>query len=459
MPAAAPLARPPNSALRAVPGDAGAPLVGDSFRYLRDQLGWARSRYERYGPVSWCRAFGDTIVSVVGPEASETVLVNRDRAFSQEGWHHYIGRFFPRGLMLLDFDEHLHHRRIMQQAFSRARLKGYVRQMAPAISTGLNAWRPSARFVVYPALKQLMLDLGTTAFVGMPLEQTVDGRRSTHVDRINRAFIDTVRAGTAVVRAPVPGGRWSRGLRGRRLLDAHIRALLPARRDSDGEDLFTALCQAVSPDGNVFSDDDVVNHMIFLLMAAHDTTTITLSTMVYLLARHPQWQEQARAESIALATDHIAFDNLEALTTLDLVMRESLRLVTPVPTLPRRTTCDTDVLGHYIPRGTTVVLNVALTHRLEQWWADPKVFDPGRFTPPRADAIPRYAYVPFGGGVHRCLGMHFGRLEVLAVMHQLLRRFCWTVDPDYVMPLDTTALPVPADGLPVRLDHRGDGHP
>lgn len=443
MSAPAPLRPPPDSSLRPVPGDPGPPVIGHSLRFLRDQLAWSRSRYERYGPVSWSRAFGDTIVSAIGPEANQRVLVNRDGAFSQEGWHHFIGRFFPRGLMLLDGDEHLHHRRIMQQAFTRPRLRGYVRQMGPAITVRLDAWKPADPFPVHPSIKQLTLDLAATVFVGVPL-----GDRA---DRINRAFVDTVRAGMSVVRIPLPGGRWWRGLRGRQLLDGAIHAMVPHRRASDGDDLFAALCHATSEDGATFSDDDIVNHMIFLLMAAHDTTTITLSAMVYELARHPVWQDRARAQSNALATDHPDFDTLEDLTVLDLVMRESIRLVPPVPSLPRRTTRDTEVLGHFVPGGTTVSVNPTLTHRLPGIWDDPDTFCPERFTAERAADIPAGAYVPFGGGVHRCVGMHFGRLEVLSVMHQLLRRFRWGVEPGYVMPLDTTALPTPADGLPVRL--------
>lgn len=362
---------PSGGGLRLVPGDAGPPVVGYSPAFVRDQLAWGRSRYARYGPVSWARLFGTTVISLLGAQANEIVLINRERVYSQEGWHYFIGRFFTRGLMLLDFDEHLHHRRIMQHAFTRKRLHGYAQQMAPVIDGGTRAWQPSERFLVYPALKQLTLDVATSAFVGVPL--------GANANRVNRAFIDTVRASTAVVRAPVPGGRWWRGLRGRRLLETHMRHLLPGKRGSDGDDLFTALCSAESEDGDVFSDDDVVNHMIFLLMAAHDTTTTTLSTMFYELGRHPDWQERARAESMALGTDHLRFDDLDELPTLDLVMHECMRLVAPVPSLPRRTTRDTEVGGYFIPQGALINVNPTLTHRLDDHWTNAHQFDPERF--------------------------------------------------------------------------------
>ena len=107
---------------------------------------------------------------------------------------------------------------------------------------------------------------------------------------MNKAFIAAVRAGTAVIRRPVPGSTWSKGLHARALLEKFFRAHLPAKRRYGGDDLFAQLCRAESEYGHGFSDDDIVNHMIFLLMAAHDTTTITLSSMAYHLAKHPEWQ-------------------------------------------------------------------------------------------------------------------------------------------------------------------------
>lgn len=122
------------------------------------------------------------------------MLVNRDRVFSQEGWHHFIGHFFHRGLMLLDFDEHRQHRRIMQHAFARKRLHGYAQQMAPVITDGIGRWQPRSGFLVYPAIKQLTLDVVTKAFMGSTL--------GPEADSINRAFIDTGHD-----RAATPGRR------------------------------------------------------------------------------------------------------------------------------------------------------------------------------------------------------------------------------------------------------------
>ncbi|QCQ90388.1 cytochrome P450 [Rhodococcus sp. SGAir0479] len=439
---------PSHSDLRPVPGSPGIPLVGHTLDYIRDPLALFRRRWEEFGPVSWLSAARSRWVVVLGPDACEVVLANRDRAFvNGSGWRRLIGPFFDRGLMLLDADEHLKHRRIMQQAFTRDRLARYTESLHPAIESGLDGWRPGPDFAAYPALKSLTLDLATSIFMG-----GAEGTTPQEMAALNRAFIGCVQAATALVRYPLPGTRWKRGLDGRRELEAFVRSYLPARRRSDADDLFSVLCRIESEDGHRFDDDDVVDHMIFLLMAAHDTSTITLSTMLQYLGQHPQWQQRCRAESESLGTASPTLDQLGRLTSLDLVMKECLRLVTPVPGLARRAVTDTAVLGHYVPAGTYVTVVPHFTHHMPEVWPNPERFDPERFAADRReDKVHRYAWEPFGGGVHKCLGMHFAGAEVKAVMHHLLLRFAWHVDPGYSAPLDFTSLPYPRDGQPVDL--------
>lgn len=432
----------------AVPGDRGLPVLGRTVRALRDPAGLARERYERYGPVSWTSMFGTRVVQLLGPDATGVVLVNRDKAFSNgEGWGHFIEKFFHRGLMLLDFGEHHQHRRIMQQAFTKDRLRGYLEQLHPAVERGMREWAPGEGVRLYPAFKQLTLDLAMAVFVGAPL----DPANAATNARVNKAFVDTVRAGTAYVRAPVPGGRWAAGLRGRKVLERFFAGYLPEKR-AGGDDLFSALLQASTDDGHRFTDADVINHMIFLLMAAHDTSTITMTTMAYYLGKYPEWQERVRQEAVALDTDRPSYDELESLVAMDLVMKESLRLIAPVPSLPRKTVRDTEVLGHAIPKGTLVSTSPQFTHHLAEYWPEPERFDPERFAADRrADKVHPYAWVPFGAGVHKCIGLYFGGMEVKAVMHRFMRRYSWSLDSAYELPVDWKSLPRPKDGLPVRL--------
>ncbi|KAJ1682996.1 hypothetical protein LUZ63_021776 [Rhynchospora breviuscula] len=444
----------PGTALRDLPPvrreDRGLPVLGRMLDYARDPVGLFASQWEHYGPVSPLRLPGRRAVMLLGPDACGAALQNRDKAFANgPAWTELVGPFFRRGLMLLDFEEHHAHRRIMQEAFTRSRLEGYAAGMHPAIESGLAAWEPAPGFRVYRALKDLTLDVAADIFMGGAEDSTPREMR-----RVNRAFIACVQSAGGVVRADVPLTRWGRGFRGRRLLEDFLRHYLPARRAHPGDDLFSQLCAVEGDDGRRFGDDDVVNHMIFLMMAAHDTSTTTLTTMMCHLGQHPEWQQRCREEALALGP-RPGLDELDTMTSVDLVMRESLRLQPPVPVVVRRAVKDTEVLGRRIPAGTAVVVAVQFSHLMPEHWTEPERFDPERFSDERReDRSHRHAWEPFGAGVHKCLGMFFAGAEVKAVMHHLLRGFSWSVPEDYVPRMNNHSLPFPADGQPVDLVRR-----
>ncbi|WP_116711256.1 cytochrome P450 [Actinomycetospora cinnamomea] len=441
-----PLDAPPaGSGLAPVPGDAGLPFLGHTLSYIRFGSAFTRARWAALGPVSWCGFAGEHVVIAAGPDATRAVLTNPDKAYSQDGWRFLVDEFFHRGLMLLDGDDHRVHRRVMQEAFTAERVRGYVDRTVPVLRETIPGWPRGRQVRLYPELKRLTLDVATRVFM--------DGRSGPEAEEVNRAFMDCVQAASAIVRRDLPGTRYRAGLRGRALLERYFTEALPAKRAGEGDDLFSALCRARTPEGEAFTDDDVVNHMIFLMMAAHDTSTITSAAAAYYLAAHPEWQERARAESLALGDGPTDAAALQSLHTLDLVIKESLRLAAPVPVVMRRTVKDAALLGHHVPAGRLVMVAGAVNHHDPAIWTDPDVFDPERFAAHRReDRGHRDAWIPFGGGVHKCLGMLFGSLEVTAILHELLRHHRVTVAPGYRPRWDNTSLPVPADGLPLRLE-------
>ena len=442
-----PLAHPPRgSDLKPVMGNYGFPFMGHVLSSIVEPLDFARRRYDRFGPVSWAGGVGFRIVQLMGPEALETVWINRDKAFSStRGWAPVIGPFFHRGIMLMDFDEHRDHRRIMQQAFTRPALDGYLALMRPGIAGTVSSWPAAQRFPFYDAVKKLLLDQAAEVFVGAQL-----GAES---DKLSRDFHDTVCGGQALIRTDVPGGVWARGLRARERLEGYFAAQIPARRAGEGADLFSMLCRSRSDDGQRFTDDDIVNHMIFLLMAAHDTSAIAISMLAYELGRNPQWQSALRDEALGKPNDRLNLEDIDHdYPLLDRAFKEILRMYAPAGTLFRQTVKDTEVAGHYIPRKTQVAINVYASMRLSDWWPEPDRFDPDRFSE-GADfgAVSRYVFAPFGGGVHKCLGQQFADMNVKAVMHQVLRKCEWTVPPSYRPRMTWGTGPTPADGLPLSL--------
>ena len=265
----------------AIPLVKGLPLVGNLPKFLRDPLDNARS-LEVHGNVVRSRTFFET-VTLLGPEANQFVLHDREGNFSSRGgWYYWIDAVFPGAIMAMDDPAHKHHRRIMQGAFKRSAMERYVADMGPVISGALDGWldgQQGGTMRAFPQIKALTLNIAARVFMGMAL--------GPEADRMNRAFIDTVEASLALIRKPVPPfGMW-RGVRARNYLVALMRSKLAAKHAQEGPDLFSQLCHARGEDGERFSDDEVVNHMIFLMMAAHDTTTSTLTTLLYCLARDP----------------------------------------------------------------------------------------------------------------------------------------------------------------------------
>jgi cytochrome P450 len=441
---------PPGSGLKPVLGDAGPPFIGHIIEMLRGGPDYLMFLYHTKGPV----VFGDSPVlpgvAALGPDAAQVIYSNRNKDYSQQGWTPVIGAFFNRGLMLLDFEEHLFHRRIMQEAFVRSRLVGYLEQMDNVVSQVIaNDWVVNdARFLLYPAMKALTLDIASMVFMGHE-----PGADHDLVTKVNSAFTMTVRAGNAVIRTPVPPFTWWRGLRARKLLEDYFAERVRERRGKEGNDLLTVLCQTEDEEGNRFSDEDIVNHMIFLMMAAHDTSTTTATHMAHQLAANPRWQERCRDESNRLGDGPLDIESLEKLESLDLVMNEAIRLVSPVQWAMRRTVRDTELLGYYLPKGTNVIAYPGMNHRLPELWTDPLKFDPDRFTEPRNEhKRHRYAFTPFGGGAHKCIGMTFGQLEIKTILHRLLRRYRFELPrPGYEATWDYRTIPIPMDGMPILL--------
>src|SRR4029079_7288711 len=152
--------------------------------------------------------------------------------------------------------------------------------------------------------------------------------------------VDMVAASVAVIRKPLPGTAMARGVRGRKRIVAYFSEQIPLRRaKGGGDDLFSQLCHATHEDGALLSTQDIVDHMSFLMMAAHDTLTSSLTSFVGELAAHPEWQQKLRDEvaGLGLATDApTTFDNLEAMHLSEMAFKEALRLKPPVPSMPRR---------------------------------------------------------------------------------------------------------------------------
>lgn len=440
------LPRQANSATDHIPGEDGLPILGLTLEQLRDSRAFTRRMVGTYGKVYRVHSFGGRSVALHGPEANELMMFDRDKIFSSEqGWGPVLNLLFPRGLMLMDFEKHRTDRKTLSVAFKPEPMRHYADSLNAGIKDRIGEWS-GREFKFYPAIKQLTLDLAATSFLGIPL--------GDEAAKVNKAFVDMVQGSIGIVRTAMPFTAMGRGAAGRKYLVEYFGRMVPERRTSGGDDMFTHICQARGDDGEYMSVDAIVDHMNFLMMAAHDTITSSVTSMVWLLGKNPEWQDRLREEMlrVAPAGEGVGHNALGELELTEWAFKESLRLIPPVPSFPRRALKDFEFGGYRIPAGTSVGISTAYTHMMEEHWPDPEKFDPMRFSPEGAKGRHKYAWVPFGGGAHMCLGLHFAYMQAKIFFHHLLTTHRITVAPGYEPKWQSLPIPRPKDGLMVRLE-------
>ncbi len=435
---------PPTPA--AVPG---LPLLGNTVEFLRDARGLLMRARAAHGDAFDVRVLGQPVTVLMSPEATRAVYVDRAANFSSErGWSFTIGPLFSRGLMLRDFEDHHLHRRAMQHAFRRVALAGYMEQvnsLARQHVAAAVAQAPAEGIDVYAMTKRLTLDIAAQVFVGVEL--------GTRAEQVNDSFVAMLKAAVAPVRRPVPGSAFARGLRARHTLQQLLTGLVLERREQpEGEDLLSRLAHATTDEGRGLAVDEVVDHMIFLLLAAHDTTTATLTVMLWHLSQNPAWQEHLADEIRPLAGGDVTIENHTQLALTEQVMKEALRLSPPVPFSPRGVLRDDEVAGVPLRAGQMITLASLGLHRHPDWWTAPDTFDPGRFGPGRAeDRAHSHLFVPFGGGAHLCIGNHLAELMTKAVITAVLAEHRVRARPGQRMHMAAVPIPKPRGGLVLSL--------
>ncbi|GAB5482210.1 MAG: cytochrome P450 [Parasphingorhabdus sp.] len=439
---------PSKEALGHIPGEEGMPIFGSTLKLIKDPIAFGRQMFEKYGSVYRTYNFGKHNVTLLGADATELVMFNKDKIFSSEqGWGPVLNNLFPRGLMLMDFERHRADRKALSVAFKPGPMKHHCKVLNEGIAERVAEWSGTG-FEFYPAIKSLSLDTAASAILGIPW--------GPEADKINKAFVDEVQASVGVARKPIPFTKMWRGVKAREYLLSYFTPQVKERREKGGEDIFTQICLATHENGELLTEDEVVDHMNFLMMAAHDTITSSATSMTYLLAKHPEWQDKLREEllSVAPAGQPLAYEDLGKLELTEMAFKESLRLIPPVPSIPRRAVKEFTFRNYTIPAGTNIGISPQFVHKMEKHWPNPSKFDPMRFTPENSAGRHKYAWVPFGGGAHMCLGLHFAYMQIKILMHAMLtqNRIVLSAGPDYEPKWQVFPIPQPRDGLPVQLE-------
>jgi cytochrome P450 len=241
---------------------------------------------------------------------------------------------------------------------------------------------------------------------------------------------------------PIPGN--IRYLRGLRRIDRLVNAIIKERQRTGGDhgDLLSMLMMARDDDGQPMSDRQLRDEVITLLIAGHETTALALSWTWYLLSQHPEVDAKLAAElREVLGGRAPAVSDLPRLKYTEQVITESMRLYPPAWGIGREAIADCEIGGYAIPAGTTVIISAWISHRNPKYFPEPLVFRPERWEGDFAAKLPRFAYIPFGGGPRICIGNRFAMMEAVLILATVAQRFRLEWQSDHpVEPLPSITL-------------------
>jgi retinoid hydroxylase len=434
--------------------------VERTYRFVRDPLPILLRAYHDYGPIFSIRVFHTRVIFMLGPEANHFVTVSGAHNFHwREGSMGDLIPLLGDGLLTIDGDYHRRARRIMLPAFHRERVAASVDTMVEEAQRALDGWRPGEIVDVYHWARRLTLRVAMRALFGLDPDEQGQGAQSA---------VDFERAlsfyGTDFVIRLMRGPRtpWARMTAARKALNRVVYGEIERRRkDPDlaerGDVLSMLLHARDEEDDSQLSDREVRDQVMTLLFAGHDTSTSTIAFLLYELARHPAvlarlLEEQDRVLGGEPPTAEQLMGELPELET---VLDETLRLYPPAWIGPRKAVETFSFAGQEVPAGAYVNYCSWASHRLPDVWPEPEAFVPERFAPEAKAALPKGAYVPFGGGSRTCIGMRFGQLEIKAVVTLLLQRFRLELFPGRTMTIRQMPTLSPREPLEMIVRERG----
>jgi cytochrome P450 len=428
-----------------------------THRMATDPLPVLLDCFERFGPVFSVRMLHSLNVFVLGPEANHHVTVSNARNFHwREGGFGELEPLLGDGLLTIAGDYHRRARQTMLPAFHRESIAAAAGTMVEETQGALHRWRPDEILDVYDWTRELAMRIAMRALLGLDPDDGDTGATAAREFERALGFFGTDYT-LRVLRGP--GSPWSRMQRSRATLDTIVFEEIARRRRAprSGDGLLGMLMAATDEDGRGLSDREVRDQAITLLFAGHDTTTSTVSFLLHELARHPRELELLLVEQdrvLGQGRPPTAADLTTGLPRLDMVLDEVLRLYPPAWIGPRWALEPFEIAGTRVPGGVPVNYCSWASHRLPEVFPDPEAFVPDRFAPERKAALPKGAYVPFGGGSRTCLGMRFGQLEVKAIATLVLQRFGVELLPGRTMTVRQMPTLSPRGGLPMRVRER-----
>jgi cytochrome P450 len=435
-----------------IPGPKGLPFAGVARELIADAPGYINTLADTYGPYVRFPVFLNDFYLVSDPELIREVLVTQVANFPKDDRDiEILSRMLGYGLVTTNGEAHKRQRRLTQPAFHTRRVEAYAGTMVDYAEAMLNDWAAadsSGETVIdiSEAMRELTMYIVARTLFGadrVAMKDTADAiGLAIHAlqDIINKEF-----------QAPVIWPDWLPTGRNRRrrfataILYDTIDALIAERRSAAGDgrvadtgDLLSMLLLSQDEAGDRMSDAEVRDQLVTLFVAGHETTSNALTWTWYLLSQHPAEEAKLHEELDRVLADRPpSLADLPALPYTLRVIKEAMRLYPPAWVLNvRKAAADTTLGDFQVRRGDQLWLSPYVTHRRPALFPNPERFDPDRWTPEREKALPKFAYMPFGGGPRVCIGNSFALMEAQLIVAAVAQRFRLRLAPDQAIELN-----------------------
>ncbi len=447
----------------------GQGLLGAIPELASDPLGLTLKLLDYDAPVVELKLPFRHIAVVLDADIYHQILSPAHKTFTKdERSVDILGAVLGNGIVTnRDIQSHRTHRKLIQPGFHFRRLQDYAAIMADYTRLYLSDWGDSQVRDISNDMYKLTMFIVCKTLFDIDMESMADEAAEIG-EAMDRLQEQTQKRYASPVYFPssVPTPRNLRLMQGRRVLHKTVKQMFSERSRSglagkERGDLMTMLLEARYDDGSAMSDGQIMDELVTLFSAGHETTSNALSWTFYLLATHPEIREKLQAETDqVLAGSDASFDDLGELKYTEMVIKESMRILPPVWTLNMRNAqLDTEINGLRFPKGKRVWLSPYGLHHSPQYFSNPSRFDPERFSEENEKSIPRHAYSPFGLGPRTCIGNSFAMMEAKLILATIIQRFdveLGTDDPFAPQPQITLSN---SGGMPLRVSKRSAPRP
>ena len=419
-------------------------------------------RREPFGTLTnWHKTYGDIVRFYLGwqvghvlchPEMAHQVLIQHQSAFgkvSLNGQVSALQLILGNGLLISDGAFWRRQRRMMQPSFHRHQIASMTEKITEAGERLLTRWaayEPDKPIDVAHEMLDVTLDVISRSIFSRNIMGRFDYLESSLTILGRFAFEDTLKPWRLPFSWPPRGPK-----RALKRINKTIYMLIEERRASGKryDDLLDMLLEVRDKEtGQGMSDKEVRDEISTIFAAGHDTIAQALTWSWYLLARHPHVQQQMRAElNQVLGGRTPTLADLPNLSYTKQVLEEAMRLYPPTPFLFRFVKQESTINGFHVPASSQLALSIYHIHRHSDFWTEPELFDPDRFTLANRQEQHRLAYMPFGGGQRLCIGKHLALIEGQLLLAMIAQKYELRLLPGHKLELEMTTTLQPRGGL------------